>query len=139
MNCLVQSGCRGFAIPDVRVDPHVVGGVRRADRRREWDLVQLGPMVRESPVTEALLRVLGQARVPHEISSKYQSPYLTLPRTWDEVVESLSPSFRKTLRRKLNKAKKLDGLSVEETESPTRVTDAMEISLTPGNTPTARR
>ena len=97
------------------------------ENRRQWHLVQLGPMVRQSPVTEALLRVLGRAGIPHGVSSSFQSPFLALPRIWEEIVEGRRPKFRNRLR-KLSRGKKLDGLSTKQTESPARVSDAMEIS-----------
>ncbi len=95
--------------------------------QRDWDVVQLEPMIRNSPVTEALLAALHHAGVRYGMSTCYCSPFLTLPSSWGVVVDNLSTSFRKTLRRKINKAKKLRTVGIDETAIPARVDDAMAI------------
>ena len=97
-------------------------------RRSEWDVVQLGPMLEASPVTHTLLRVLDRRRITHGVFAGYRSPYLPLPTNWDAIADALSASFRKTLKRKLNKAARMSVVNSEETVLAQRVEDAFAIS-----------
>ena len=78
-----------------------------------WDLLQIEPVDEDSPVTQMFLRILADRSQPFGVEDSLRSPYLRLPATWAGVKESLSPSFRKTLDRKLRKATQLgDSLRV---------------------------
>jgi CelD/BcsL family acetyltransferase involved in cellulose biosynthesis len=72
-----------------------------------WDLLQIEPVDEESPVTQMFLRILADRSQAFGVEDSLRSPYLRLPATWSSVKESLSPSFRKTLDRKLRKATQL--------------------------------
>jgi CelD/BcsL family acetyltransferase involved in cellulose biosynthesis len=72
-----------------------------------WDLLQMEPVDEDSPVTQAFLKILADRSQAFGIEDSLRSPYLRLPATWAGVKEGLSPSFRKTLDRKLRKSKQL--------------------------------
>jgi len=72
-----------------------------------WDLFQIEPVDEASPVTQAFLGILNDRSLAFGIEDSLRSPYLRLPATWAAVKEGLSPSFRKTLDRKLRKAAQL--------------------------------
>src|SRR3989442_8064399 len=72
-----------------------------------WDLLQIEPVDEDSPVTQAFLRILADRSQAFGIEDSLRSPYLRLPAAWAGVKEGLSPSFRKTLDRKLRKATQL--------------------------------
>ena len=72
-----------------------------------WDVLQIEPVDEESPVTQAFLSLLADRSQAFGIEDSLRSPYLRLPPTWAGLKEGLSPAFRKTLDRKLRKAKQL--------------------------------
>ena len=72
-----------------------------------WDVLQIEPVDEESPVTQAFLGLLADRSQAFGIEDSLRSPYLRLPPTWAGLKEGLSPAFRKTLDRKLRKAKQL--------------------------------
>src|SRR6185312_11943810 len=72
-----------------------------------WDVLQIEPVDEESPVTHAFLRILADRSQAFGIEDSLRSPYLQLPPTWAGLKEALSPGFRKTLDRKLRKAKQM--------------------------------
>ena len=72
-----------------------------------WDLLQVEPVDEDSPVTQAFLRILADRSQAFGIEDSLRSPYLRLPATWAALKAGLSPSFRKTLDRKLRKSSQL--------------------------------
>ena len=69
-----------------------------------WDVLQMEPVDEDSPVTQAFLKILADRSQAFGIEDSLRSP---LPATWAGLKEGLSPSFRKTLDRKLRKARQL--------------------------------
>jgi CelD/BcsL family acetyltransferase involved in cellulose biosynthesis len=93
-----------------------------------WDVLQIEPVDEDSPVTQAFLEVLADRSLAFGMEDSLRSPYLRLPATWAGVRESLSPSFRKTLDRKLRKATQLgDSLRVRFLTDPD-LSDAFDIA-----------
>ena len=84
-----------------------------------WDVLQIEPVDEESPVTQAFLKILADRSQAFGIEDSLRSPYLRLPATWAGLQEGLSPVFRKTLDRKLRKARQLgDSLRVRFLTDP---------------------
>ena len=78
-----------------------------------WDVLQIEPVDENSPATQAFFQVLADRSQAHGIEDSLRSPYLELPSTWERLKDGLTPTFRKTLDRKLRKATQLgDSLRV---------------------------
>jgi CelD/BcsL family acetyltransferase involved in cellulose biosynthesis len=93
-----------------------------------WDLLQIEPVDEGSPVTQAFLKILADRSQAFGIEDSLRSPYLPLPATWAGLTEGLSPSFRKTLDRKLRKSKQVgSALRVRFLTDPD-LTDAFDIA-----------
>ena len=94
-----------------------------------WDLLELDRLDAAADITKRLQTLLNEHRVLVGAESSLQSPYLVLPKSWKELLQLLSPSFRQTVQRKCRKAQKLSNMRLSIRTDP-GVSDAiMAISL----------
>jgi CelD/BcsL family acetyltransferase involved in cellulose biosynthesis len=99
-----------------RADFIVAGPARDAYRaiwdelaagQREWDLVQLSRLPRESATRGAFEQLAGVGRFPTGVWPGDVSPYLTLEGTWDTYLAGLSAKFRSNVRNRLSRLTRL--------------------------------
>ena len=74
---------------------------------REWDLLQLSRVPRESPTRAAFERMAEDEGCPTGVWEGDVSPYLPLRGTWDDYQASLGSKFRSNLRNRLSRLTKL--------------------------------
>lgn len=94
----------------------------------EWDIAILGPMMLDSKTTKILSQELSTWRTGCAIMEGHASPHRVLPNSSEQLEESLGPSFKKSLHRKINKASRAD-VRIEFSSDPRRLADAMDISI----------
>lgn len=92
-----------------------------------WDIADLGPMVLADETTQLLVAELSDGRAGRAIVEGYASPYRDLPESAELLEQSLGSSFKKSLRRKINKANR-SNVRIEITADPQQLPVAMEIS-----------
>ena len=76
-------------------------------RRREWDVLQLSRLPRESATRGAFEQLAAEGRYPTGLWQGDVSPYLTLDGTWDTYLAGLSAKFRSNVRNRLSRLTKL--------------------------------
>lgn len=105
--CANADSNRAHVIMDARDAPTVARAiVAHLATSPAWDVGRIGPLAREAESTRVLTTAFSDAGVAWGIRELHASPYLTLPGSWDEVLGTLSGSFRETLRRKSRKSEK---------------------------------
>lgn len=67
--------------------------------RTEWDVGLLEDISGSSPTVEMILHKLSGQLLPCRVEPGRSCPYLPLPRSWDEMLMSLSSQFRKNIRK----------------------------------------
>lgn len=92
------------------------------------DIIQLKNVVSSSLITDAILNHLRKSGSRFSISKGLTSPYLPLSQNWDETLGCLSPTFRQTVKRKLRKAEKTQGLSSKIYRDSSFIGPLMEVS-----------
>jgi CelD/BcsL family acetyltransferase involved in cellulose biosynthesis len=80
---------------------------------RDFDLIDLGPIARDAAFFATFRQEISRHAVLAAWEPSLRSPYMRLHGDWQQVLDSLSPQFRQTVRRKLRKAGKLSGLRFE--------------------------
>lgn len=98
------------------------------DINQTWDLLELPRMDSNSVVTESFLRACRARDRAIGVEDDLQSPVLRLPNSWDELLTTLSPSFRQTLKRKVRAAHKIPGLRMRVITEPSVIEPIIEIS-----------
>lgn len=93
-----------------------------------YDIIQLKNIDSSSPITEAVLHHLNNAEKRYSVSKGLTSPHLSLPQTWEEILDNLSPAFRQTVKRKLRKAEKMQGLSSKIYRDSSFIEPLMQVS-----------
>ena len=114
------------------VDPErsrdALDGIVRALREMpDWRLAALDPVELGDPAIQGLARALEAQGVRTGFEPGYTSPYMTLPDGGVEPLDTVSRSFRRTLRRKLNRAER-EGCEVSEPGPQAGVDQAFGIS-----------
>jgi CelD/BcsL family acetyltransferase involved in cellulose biosynthesis len=80
--------------------------------RDAFDVLDLRPLDQTSPQTDMLIGIARARGWRVGVETDLQSPRLSLPGTWAELLESLSSSFRQTVRRKLRKIEGMPEVTV---------------------------
>lgn len=88
-----------------------------------WEFIDLHMVDIDGPTGVLLQRVLLETSCEFGTKSNRQSPFISIDISWEDFWENRSQRFRKTMRNKLNRAKKTEDLVVEK------------IPLTCGNSP----
>lgn len=78
-----------------------------------WELVDLQKIWVDGLTGTCLKKLLPETGYVFGTKENIQSPYIRIDREWDEFWKIKSQRFRKTLRNKLNRAMKLEGLVIE--------------------------
>lgn len=93
-----------------------------------WDLFELPRMDRSSPVTQSFLQACQERGLSLGAEDDLQSPVLHLPGSWDELLQTLSPSFRQTLKRKIRAANKISNIRMSVLTDASAMDPIVEIS-----------
>ena len=93
-----------------------------------WDLMDLVPVPQDTGTTRGFVEALARRGIRYGTSQIYRSPRLRLPDSWDRLLQSRSPSFRETLRRKLRNATSRWEVELEMTADPRRFEEILDIS-----------
>lgn len=83
-------------------------------RRDVWEFVELRRIPRESGTVEALEEMLAEMPLRHETQAAVGSPYIPIETDWDTFYAGRSSKFRKVMRNKLNRVKRLGENAVEQ-------------------------
>lgn len=95
---------------------------------REFDLISLEPLDAAEQSTTLLTDALRRRFHVHS-EQHLQSPYLSLPRTWEEIEQGLSSSFRQTMRRKVRKVEAMPGVEMRVRRDASCFADVEAVSL----------
>lgn len=94
-----------------------------------WQVARLGPILREAEATRAFTRALATRGRRWGMRESFDSPYMKLPATWDELEDRLTGSYRRSLRRKARKADETGRVDFEfGGRTPQDVDAAFEVS-----------
>lgn len=93
-----------------------------------WDLAHLGPLVLADATTRLFQAELDRGGWAWGFETSYASPFRRLPSTWPEMEDSLGPTLKGSIQRKLRRAAR-EGAMFEVTGSAARVDDVFDISL----------
>lgn len=99
------------------------------DARGNWDLLELSPLERNSYITRCFQDSLNKRELTYGVEGDLRSPFLILPKTWDQLLTQVSSSFRQNVRRKLRSAKKMNGVSTKVVTGKECLAPIVEISL----------
>ncbi len=94
-----------------------------------WDVLELHDRAVDSPIGPRLKSLLCSHGLLVASDEALGSPYAVLPRSWEEALAALSPSFRQTLRRKLRVATAKPGLEMRIVRDASVIEPIMVISL----------
>lgn len=98
-----------------------------SDPALQCDLARLASLPLDHPATDILRETLGRKGVAHGIDSGFESPYRRLPSTWALFEATLSRSFRRTLKRRVNAAHR-EGFTLEISGDRSSVDEVLELS-----------
>lgn len=99
------------------------------DCQVSWDIVNIPRIERHSFTDRCLSEVLSRSGIQFGTEDELISPYLVLPKNWEEVLLSVSPSFRQSIKRKLRAADRIEALSVKILTDTDCINPITEISL----------
>lgn len=94
-----------------------------------WDILELPRLATDSPVAGCIRRSLERKSLAYGVEDDLQSPFLTLPDSWGQLLSQLSPSFRQNLRRKMRSAEKHAELDFQILEGEECIAPIVEVSL----------
>jgi CelD/BcsL family acetyltransferase involved in cellulose biosynthesis len=84
------------------------------DDQREWEILALKKIPRDSLLWKELKRVLQDRQTQHVCRLAVSSPYLKIDSSWEDWWASRSQKFRKTVRNQRNRAHRLKDLAIQE-------------------------
>lgn len=87
-----------------------------SSRREVWDFIELRRIPRETGTVEALEEILADMPLRHEVQAGVGSPYISIETDWDTFYAGRSSKFRKVMRNKLNRVKRLGKTAVEQVQ-----------------------
>lgn len=93
-----------------------------------WDIFELPRMDRSSAVTQRFLQACQTHGLSLGVEDDLQSPVLQLPGSWNELLLTLSPSFRQTLKRKVRSADKIPNMRMSVVTDASVIDPIVEIS-----------
>lgn len=79
-----------------------------------WDLFIARNLQQDSPPTKSFLEYLNNKDKSFTIETGRQSPYLLLDKSWDEYYGSLTKSFKKAIRRSINRLEKAESYELNK-------------------------
>jgi CelD/BcsL family acetyltransferase involved in cellulose biosynthesis len=94
----------------------------------DFDLMDFYPLEDASPQTALLLNRLRQWKWKVGIEEYQQSPFLSLPSSWEQLLENLSPSFRQTVRRKIRKIEGMKNVTMKIVTDPSCIDAIVDVS-----------
>lgn len=98
------------------------------DISHTWDIFELPRIDNSSSVTQHFLQACQERGLSLGVEDDLQSPVLHLPDSWDELLLSLSPSFRQTLKRKVRAADKISNMRMSVVTDASVIDPIIEIS-----------
>ncbi|MDQ2076206.1 GNAT family N-acetyltransferase [Marinimicrobium sp. ABcell2] len=98
------------------------------DIEHTWDLVELPRLDRNSEITECIWQSCQTRELEVGVEDDLQSPFLRFPATWDQLLKSLSPSFRQNLKRKIRSVEKMDSVRMTVLDGEECIDPIVEIS-----------
>lgn len=101
-------------------------------RQAEWDILRLVNIPTESPVTEILPDISARLKMNCGVKKGLHSPFVKVESDWEMFLQSKSAKFRKVLRNKVNRVKRLGDFTIEKIEDiscrPDILPDVYDIS-----------
>lgn len=94
-----------------------------------FDLLDLYPLDDASPQTTLLLDAIRRRGWPVGSEMHLQSPCMPMPDSWTQLLESLSPSFRQSVRRKLRKIESMPGVTMRVVRDASCIDAIMAVSV----------
>lgn len=94
-----------------------------------WDILILNKLSIRSENYNILLRLLKQQNIPFGIKSGINTPVINTSGDWSAFFSQRSVKFRKSLRNKLNRAKRQSALEIEQLSDLNDIKNALPIIL----------
>ncbi len=91
------------------------------NERANWDVLELQKIHARSATLPDLQEALTRRRLPFGLKESLKSPVISATSDWEGFLSSKPRKFRKVLRNKLNRIKRLGSISIE------RLTDEKEV------------
>jgi CelD/BcsL family acetyltransferase involved in cellulose biosynthesis len=102
----------GFIVPAPADGAFAAFASHLAARPGEWDYIRLHPLPADSPTLDHLRKWAEEGGYPCSAREVFRNSIIELPARWDDYLASLSPGFRKNLRRAANAVAKEGGCVV---------------------------
>lgn len=80
---------------------------------REWDLVQLPKVRRDSVLMQYILEYADAEKLRHGVLPSIETPVIHIDGTWEDLLKARSRSFRKQLRKKHKRFDQLPGATID--------------------------
>ncbi len=90
-------------------------------KEKEFDMIDFQNIPIESQTISALLESLSRKGYRFVTKEGSNSPFIQIDRSWNDFYGQLSAKFRKVMRNKLNRIKKIGNFSVKKYSSPEEV------------------
>jgi CelD/BcsL family acetyltransferase involved in cellulose biosynthesis len=87
------------------------------DNNNLWDIVSLKNIPKDSETAKALPEVLKQNKLAFLASKGKFSPYITINSGWQAFISDKSSKFRKVMRNKINRVKRLGEYTITKIEN----------------------
>ena len=83
---------------------------------QDWNMIVLQKFNSSDPTFESLTDYLKQSKCLYGFKRSIETPFIVIDSDWETFLQRRSPKFRKVLRNKMNRVKKIGDLSVERME-----------------------
>ncbi len=87
---------------------------------KSWELVNLEKLDRLSDTSKIFNELSARNKFRFGVKENIKSPYITIDMCWDDFWNSKSQRFRKAIRNKINRSKKIEDLSIEKIQVSSR-------------------
>lgn len=94
--------------------------------KRSWDVLELQKIYAGSSTLPYLQRAFTQNRLRFGFKESLRSPVIFMDTDWETFLKSKSRKFKKVLRNKLNRAKRLASISIERVSSGEEIQQRLE-------------
>jgi hypothetical protein len=116
---------------DVILTSEKEGSIREAlhflKKQKEWDILILNKLSIKSENYKLLEKILKEENFMFGIKSSLKNPIIPTVEHWPDFLSKRSAKFRKSLRYKLNKAKKLSSFQIERISEPNDIKNILPL------------
>lgn len=98
-------------------------------KQRAWDILILNKLSIKSENYKLLEKILKEENIMFGIKSSLNNPIIPTVEHWPDFLSKRSTKFRKSLRYKLNKAKKLSSFQIERISEPNDIKNKLSLIL----------